>query len=269
MTCLLSAGFLFLGRLHKKWITRKNINILSGGWGIIFKECSVSKRIILYSFCALVLAVAVVTLYYRQAAAQTQGVSWGNSGDEVTSVQNRLSQWGYYTGSLDGYYGYDTYRAVQNFQRNNGIDPNGIVGDATLDAMGLSSPAAAPSVARGAATDQGDVSLLAQVIEGEASNESYLGKVAVGAVIANRTKSASFPHTISGVIFQDFAFESISNGQAYRPVTSESVEAAQAALAGYDPTGGALFFWNPYKPVSSWIWSRSIITQIGNHVFAR
>lgn len=223
----------------------------------------------MYSFCLLVLAVAVVTLYYRQAAAQSQGVSWGSSGNEVNRVQDRLSQWGYYTGSLDGYYGYETYRAVQDFQRNNGIEPDGIVGDNTLGAMGLSSQSAAPAVSRGAATDQGEVSLLAQVIEGEAANEPYLGKVAVGAVIANRTKSASFPHTISGVIFQDFAFESISNGQAYRPVTSESVEAAQSALAGYDPTGGALFFWNPYKPVSSWIWSRSIITQIGNHVFAR
>lgn len=221
------------------------------------------------SFCLLVVALTVVTLYYRQAAAQSQGVSWGNRGDEVTRVQDRLSQWGYYTGSLDGYYGYETYRAVQDFQRNNGIDPDGIVGDTTLDAMGLSSPAAAPAVSRGAATGRGEVSLLAQVIEGEAADEPYLGKVAVGAVISNRTKSAAYPHTVSGVIFQDFAFESISNGQAYRPVSSESLEAAQAAMAGYDPTGGALFFWNPYKPVNPWIWSRNIVTQIGNHVFAR
>lgn len=219
------------------------------------------------SFCILVLAVVVLTLYYRQAAAQS--ISWGSSGGEVTRVQERLNQWGYYRGPLDGYYGYETYRAVQSFQRNNGLNPDGVAGSSTLTAMGLSSPASAPTVSRGAASGRGDVSLLAQVIEGEAANESYLGKVAVGAVIANRTKSASFPHTISGVIFQEFAFESISNGQAYRPVTSESIEAAQAALAGYDPTGGALFFWNPYKPVSSWIWSRPIITQIGNHVFAR
>lgn len=221
----------------------------------------------MFSFCILVLAVVVLTLYYRQAAAQS--ISWGSSGGEVTRVQERLNQWGYYRGPLDGYYGYETYRAVQVFQRNNGLNPDGVVGSATLAAMGLSSPASAPTVSRGAVTGRGDVSLLAQVIEGEAADEPYLGKVAVGAVIANRTKSASFPHTISGVIFQEFAFESISNGQAYRPVTSESIEAAQAALAGYDPTGGALFFWNPYKPVSPWIWSRPIITQIGNHVFAR
>lgn len=217
----------------------------------------------------LVLVTLVVMLYYRQAAAQNPGISWGSSGAEVTRLQERLSQWGYYNGPLDGYYGYETYRAVRDFQRNNGLNPDGIVGSATMDALGLSSPASAPAVSRGSATDRGEIALLAQVIEGEAADEPYLGKVAVGAVIANRTKSASFPHTISGVIFQDFAFESISNGQAYRPVTSESIEAAQAALAGYDPTGGALFFWNPYKPVSPWIWSRPIITQIGNHVFAR
>lgn len=217
----------------------------------------------------MVLTAAAVPLYYRQAAAQGQSIGWGSSGDEVTSIQNRLSQWGYYTGPLDGYYGYETYRAVQDFQRNNGIEPDGIAGDVTLSAMGLNSPAPAVDVSSGAATDRGDVSLLAQVIMGEAADEPYLGKVAVGAVIQNRTQSASFPHTISGVIFQDYAFESISNGQAYRPVSDECIQAAQDAMAGYDPTGGALFFWNPSKPVSPWIWSRSIITQIGNHVFAQ
>lgn len=116
---------------------------------------------------------------------------------------------------------------------------------------------------------RGEITLLARVIEGEAANEPFLGKVAVGAVILNRTKSASFPHTISGVVYQDNAFESVANGQIYRPLTEESVRAAQLAMSGYDPTGGALFFWNPYKPVSPWIWSRTIVTQIGKHVFAR
>lgn len=110
---------------------------------------------------------------------------------------------------------------------------------------------------------------MARVIEGEAADEPLLGKVAVGAVILNRTKSASFPNTISGVIFQDSAFESIQNGQAFRPLSQESIQAAQMALSGYDPTGGAIFFWNPAKPVNPWIWTRNIITQIGNHVFAR
>ncbi len=218
--------------------------------------------------CLLALIVAMISLH-GPAAAQVTELYWGSSGNEVSGVQQRLSQWGYYNGPVDGVYGYETFRAVQNFQRNNGLPQDGVVGKATRQALGLSSPDAAPAVSRGVATDRGDTTLLARVIEGEAADESLQGKIAVGAVILNRTKSAAFPRTISGVIFQDYAFESISNGQAYRPLTQESIQAAQMALSGYDPTGGALFFWNPYKPVSSWIWSRSIITQIGNHVFAR
>ncbi len=220
--------------------------------------------------CLLALFAAVVSLH-GMAAAQGTVLYWGSSGNEVSSVQQRLSQWGYYNGPVDGVYGYETFRAVQGFQRRNGLAADGVVGPATRNALGLSSPAAAaaPVVSRGAATAGGDATLLARVIEGEAADEPLLGKVAVGSVIMNRTKSAAFPRTISGVIFQDHAFESIANGQAYRPLTQESVQAAQMALGGYDPTGGALFFWNPYKPVSPWIWSRNIITQIGNHVFAR
>ena len=205
----------------------------------------------------------------KKEAAEAAALSWGSSGSEVVQVQQKLSQWGYYNGPLDGYYAYETYRAVQRFQRNNGLSQDGVVGTATRNALGLNTPAALPAVSRGVATDRGDVNLLARVIEGEAADESLTGKIAVGAVILNRTKSASFPRTVSGVIFQDHAFESISNGQANRPLSQASVQAAQMALGGYDPTGGAIFFWNPYKPVNPWIWSRNVITQIGNHVFAR
>lgn len=227
------------------------------------------KRLVFFLVCLLALFAAGVSLYLRHAVAQAPSLYWGSSGDDVFRVQQRLSQWGYYTGPLDGYYGYETFRAVQDFQLDNGLSPDGVVGQDTWVALGLSAPERAPVVSRGAATDRGDITLLARVIEGEAADEPFLGKVAVGAVILNRTKSASFPRTISGVIFQEDAFESIANGQAYRPLTQESIQAAQLAMGGYDPTGGALFFWNPAKPVSPWIWSRNIVTQIGNHVFAR
>lgn len=217
-----------------------------------------------------VLLAAVFVAFAVQAKAQPV-LYWGASGDDVYRVQQRLSQWGYYNGPLDAYYADETFRAVQEFQRNNGIPDDGVVGRVTWDALGLSTPdvPAAPEVSRGAASDRGEVTLLAQVIEGEAADEPLLGKVAVGAVILNRTKSASFPHTISGVIFQDSAFESVANGQIYRPLGQESLQAAQMAMSGYDPSGGALFFWNPGKPVSPWVWTRNVITQIGNHIFAR
>lgn len=218
-----------------------------------------------------VILVAALAVFAVQAKAQPV-LYYGMSGDDVYRAQQRLSQWGYYSGSLDGYYGDGTFRSVLEFQRNNGIPDDGVVGRVTWEALGFSSPydaPAVPEVSRGAAGDRGEVSLLAQVIEGEAANEPLLGKVAVGAVILNRTKSGSFPHTISGVIFQDSAFESVANGQIYRPLTQDSLQAAQMAMSGYDPSGGALFFWNPAKPVNPWIWTRNVITQIGNHVFGR
>ncbi len=114
-----------------------------------------------------------------------------------------------------------------------------------------------------------NVDLLSRVIHGEAGDEPYLGKVGVGAVIVNRMRSSSFPNSLSGVIFEPYAFESVSNGLIWqRTPSEESVRAASEALNGFDPTYGALFFWNPSKPVGPWIWSRQIITQIGQHVFA-
>ncbi|MDH7578695.1 MAG: cell wall hydrolase [Bacillota bacterium] len=112
--------------------------------------------------------------------------------------------------------------------------------------------------------------LLARVIQGEAEGEPFLGKVAVGAVLLNRMRSASFPNTLAGVIFQPLAFESVANGLIWwRTPSLESIRAAAAALSGWDPTYGALYFWNPAKPVNPWIWTRLIVTQIGRHIFAR
>lgn len=217
----------------------------------------------------LVLAVGLIALHGRLALAQNPVLYMGSAGDDVWRVQQRLSQWGFYNGSLDGFYGYETMLAVSYFQESNNIAADGVVGQATWAALGLSDPGGGAAVSRGGATDRDEVTLLARVIEGEAANESLLGKVAVGAVVLNRTQNASFPRSISGVIFQPEAFESIENGQAYRPLTEESVQAAQMAMSGYDPSGGALFFWNPNKSVNPWVWKRNIITQIGNHVFAR
>lgn len=125
------------------------------------------------------------------------------------------------------------------------------------------------AVSRGAAVDRDTVYLLARVIEGEAADEPYVGKVAVGAVILNRTQSSDFPRTIQGVVYEQDAFESVTNGQYHRPLSNESLNAAMDALNGQDPTGGALYFWNPVTATSPWVWSRPIVLTIGGHVFAR
>jgi N-acetylmuramoyl-L-alanine amidase len=128
---------------------------------------------------------------------------------------------------------------------------------------------ASSQVSRGTSISREDLILMARVIEGEAADEPYIGKVAVGAVIINRTQSGEFPRTIRGVIYQPDAFEAVTNGQYMRPLTRESIAAAREAISGHDPTGGALYYWNPVKAQSTWVWSRPIITRIGNHVFAR
>ncbi len=116
----------------------------------------------------------------------------------------------------------------------------------------------------------GQVDLLARVVAAEAEGEPYQGQVAVAAVILNRVESSQFPNSLSGVVFQPHAFESVSNGLIWRRSPSrEAISAARDALNGVDPTYGCIFFWNPSKPVSGWIWSRPVAVRIGSHVFAR
>lgn len=218
---------------------------------------------------ALLLVLSSVLVAVRFAGAQNPVLYWGASGYHVTQVQQRLSWWGYYDGPIDGYYGPSTWDAVRRFQWLNGLAVDGVVGPETWAALGLPPvmPAAGP-VSRGGVDNRDSLYLLARVIMGEAADEPLIGKVAVGAVILNRTTHPEFPRTIAGVIFQPGAFESVSNGQIWRALSDEALLAAQLALNGWDPTYGAIFFWNPAKPVSPWIWTRTIVTQIGRHVFA-
>ncbi|MEC9488200.1 MAG: spore cortex-lytic enzyme [Halanaerobium sp.] len=196
---------------------------------------------------------------------------WGRTGDNVYLLQRRLDQWGYYDGVVDGVYGHDTLQAVRKFQSRNGLRVDGIVGPETWGALGYRGRAVAQvskAAAKGTAA-AGDVNLLAHVVHAEAGSEPYRGKVAVGAVILNRVQDPRFPNSLSGVIYQPLAFESVSNGIVNRPPSQESIKAARSALNGWDPTYGSVFFWNPSKPVNEWIWSRNIIVRIGGHVFAK
>ncbi len=235
------------------------------------------KKIIAIMLSTIVISFAALMLLPGSAVrAQEKTLYWGSRGSEVTTLQQKLKQWGYFHGFVDGAYGSATYQAVRDFQLKNGLLVDGVVGSNTRAALGMSGgqakagiAGAGPYVDRGFLETSWQTQLLARVIEGEAANESYFGKMAVGAVIMNRVKSSAFPNTLSGVIYQTHAFESVTNGQYNRPLTKESLQAASQAMAGMDPTGGATFFWNPSKPVSPWIWGRSIITSIGRHVFAR
>jgi N-acetylmuramoyl-L-alanine amidase len=113
----------------------------------------------------------------------------------------------------------------------------------------------------------GDVALLARLISAEARGEPYTGQVAVGAVVLNRIKSPAFPNTMSGVIYQSGAFTCIDDGQFWGEVTDSSYKAARDALNGWDPSGGAIYYFNPNTATSAWIWSRPILSVIGKHYF--
>ena len=116
-----------------------------------------------------------------------------------------------------------------------------------------------------------DVQLLARAINGEARGEPYEGQVAVGAVILNRVKDSKFPNTIAGVIYQSGAFTAVADGQINVPIEEGAtvVKAARDALNGWDPTDGAIYYFNPDTATNKWIWSRPLIKTIGKHRFCR
>lgn len=194
-------------------------------------------------------------------------LKWGSRGEQVKQVQTKLKNWGYYKGKVDGIYGWRTAIAVKAFQRKNGLKADGIVGNATAKALGMKTGTA--TAARKSTSRSNEVYTLAQAIHGEARGEPYIGQVAVGAVILNRVDSPKFPNTIAGVIFQPGAFTAVSDGQMFQPPGDSALKAARDALNGWDPSGGALYYYNPAKTTNKWIWSRPIIKVIGKHYFCK
>ena len=186
----------------------------------------------------------------------------GSRSDEVTAVQQALKEKGYYDYTVDGIFGTRTQSAVKSFQRDNGLEADGIAGEKTLKALGVTSG----SNSYGGYSSS-DYDLLARIISAEARGESYLGQVAVGAVILNRIEHPSFPDTLSGVIYQKGAFSCLNDGQFYESVADSAYSAARDAINGLDPSGGAVFYYNPSTATSKWIFSRPVITTIGNHTF--
>lgn len=208
---------------------------------------------------ALVSAIYLLYLYtYKIREVEDVAVYyWGSSGNTVAAIQQRLKDLGYFSDNVDGIFGANTYNAVVSFQSSNGLDPDGIVGDATLEKLGISIDV----------NYENDLYTLAAVINGEGRGEPYTGQVAIGAVVLNRVESDKFPNTIAEVVYQTGAFDSVRDGQINLTPTESAVRAAIDALNGWDPTDGALYFWNPSTATSKWIWSIPIKMQIGRHVF--
>ena len=195
---------------------------------------------------------------------------YGSRGSEVTQIQTKLKRWGYYSGSIDGIYGSETLAAVKYFQRKNGLTVDGIAGDKTLKAMGImNSSGNSSSSSSSSNSNSNNVNLIAKAIYGEARGEPYVGQVAVGAVIMNRVKSSSFPNTVAGVIYQSGAFDAVSDGQINMTPDSTAKKAAQDAVNGWDPSYGAIYYFNPATATNKWIWSRPLTVTIGKHRFCK
>ena len=220
------------------------------------------KRLLKRTLSLVLLLAALCAAVTQTAAAQS--VYWGSKSDLVRQVQQKLQKWGYLKGAADGVFGQDTYEAVVLFQKKNGLTADGVVGTATFQALGINTGAVATSTGKSKNLD-----LLARLVYGEARGEPYLGQVAVAAVVLNRVKHASFPNTISGVIYRAGAFDVVADGQIDLSPDAQALRAAQDALNGWDPTGGCIYYYNPARTKSAWIYSRTVVTVIGKHYFAQ
>ncbi|MBQ8184128.1 MAG: spore cortex-lytic enzyme [Clostridia bacterium] len=189
----------------------------------------------------------------------------GSRGDEVRRIQTKLRSLGFFNGSIDGIYGVKTQSAVRQFQKSVGITADGIAGRKTLLYLGLGDSATAST----GGYSSSDIYLLAKVIAAEARGEGYTGQVAVGAVVLNRVDSSSFPDTVAGVVYQKGAFSAVTDSNWSVAPDATSRKAAQDAINGWDPSGGALYYYNPAKTSNRWIRTRPVITTIGAHVFCK
>ena len=225
------------------------------------KKTIISMIIIILTFAIFI----SYNIFFRNNEVEALS-KYGSRGDEVTQIQTKLKRWGYYNGNIDGIYGSQTVEAVKYFQRKNNLVVDGIAGKNTLEAMGIFNSS---SSSGSSSSNSSDLNLLARVIYGEARGEPYTGQVAVGAVVLNRVRSSSFPNTISGVVYQSGAFDAVRDGQINLTPNSTAKKAAQDALNGWDPSYGAVYYFNPATATNKWIWSRPMTVTIGNHRFCK
>ena len=207
-----------------------------------------------------------------ETVAEVAVLRQGSKGGEVKEVQRGLKLWGYYNGSVDGVFGAGTRAAVIAFQKKNGLTADGVVGKSTYRALGMTGSynVLAGQTNSGGANgySSSDVYLLAKTIYAEGRGEPYTGQVAIGAVVLNRVRSNDFPNTIAGVVYQKHAFTAVTDGQINLTPNETAMKAARDAINGWDPTGGAIYYYNPAVATSAWIFDRQTVTVIGKHVFA-
>lgn len=227
-----------------------------------------NKKVIIAIILISIIAISITIFIMKQQKDSIEVLSkYGSRGNEVTQIQTKLKRWGYYNGNIDGIYGSQTVNAVKYFQRKNGLTADGIAGPKTLQAMGITTSSSNNTTSSNSNTS--NINLLAKLIYGESRGEPYTGQVAVGAVVMNRVKSSAFPNSISGVIYQSGAFTAVSDGQINLTPNDTARKAAQDAMNGWDPSYGAIYYFNPSTATNKWIWSRPATITIGKHRFCK
>ncbi len=230
-----------------------------------------NKKLKVFICSLVIISCAASVFYFPTVSEEQQGTAisalskLGSRGEEVRRVQKKLKELGYYKGSVDGIFGTNTRNAVKAFQKNCGITADGIAGPKTLKFLGLGSSSSSSS----GSYSKSDINLLAKLIAAEARGENYKGQVAVGAVVLNRVEHSSFPDTIAGVIYQKGAFSCVNDSNWSVAPNETSLKAARDCINGWDPSGGAIYYYNPKKTSNAFMHSRPIITVIGNHRFCR
>lgn len=219
------------------------------------------KKILVFSIFLIILVFIISNLF--QVAIATS--KFGSSGEEVRQIQQKLKNWGYYNGAVDGVYGSKTVAAVKKFQQKNGLTADGIAGQKTLQALGINTSSSSGSKS----TNNSDLNLLSHLVYGEARGEVYKGQVAVAATVLNRVSDSRFPSTIAGVIYQSGAYTAVSDGQINLSPDNSAKKAAQDAINGWDPSLGSIYYFNPNTATSKWIWSRPQVITIGKHIFCK
>ena len=220
------------------------------------------------AFTVLIIFIILLILYniFLENSIVLGLSKYGSRGNEVKQIQTKLKRWGYYKGSVDGIYGSRTLSAVKSFQKKNGLTVDGIAGTKTLNAMGIYSSSSSSNTSRSNSTN---LNLLSRLVYAESRGEPYSGQVAVAAVVLNRVSSSSFPNTIAGVIYQSGAFDAVSDGQINMTPDATAKKAAQDAINGWDPSYGAIYYFNPNTATNKWIWSRPLTVVIGKHRFCK
>ncbi|WP_438448282.1 spore cortex-lytic enzyme [Gorillibacterium sp. sgz5001074] len=267
-----------------------------------------NKRLI--AFTVLFVAILFAGMEWKKAGHPApvkevfskQTIRYGAAGDDVYELQGRLKFLGYYNGKIDGSFGYQTLRAVKDFQYKFGMKVDGVAGPKTKLRLWEATKSWAPTepnttaggsgggstgggggsvteTSTGSATpltpsnrrgmSDNDIRIMANAVFGESRGEPYEGQVAVAAVILNRVNSPSFPNTASGVIFQPGAFTAVADGQIWLTPNDRAKKAVNDALSGWDPTGGCIYYFNPETATSKWIWSRPQVKTIGKHIFCK